>query len=132
MNTRSNLSLRSILLTDALTCLACGALMAIGASSLAAWLQIPESLLRYAGLSLFPISALMAFVALKALGSLPLVWLVIAGNSLWAAASVWLSASGVIAPNTLGTTFILFQAVVVGVLTALEIRGVSTKQSLPA
>ncbi len=51
------MTLRKILFLDALTCLSCGALMSLASGPLAALLSLPASLLRYAGLSLFPIDA---------------------------------------------------------------------------
>jgi hypothetical protein len=116
-------TLRNVLYLDAITCFACGALMTLGASPVAAATAIPERLLFGAGASLFPIAAFMAFVAARAVRSLSALAAVIGGNLLWTLASVWLVLGSVIAPNSLGNVFILAQAAVVAGLTVLEIRG---------
>ncbi|HEX6246036.1 MAG TPA: hypothetical protein VFZ61_34165, partial [Polyangiales bacterium] len=68
------LDLRKILFIDAFTCFATGVLMAGGSEFVAGLTHIPAELLRYAGLSLFPIAALMAYVGKRASDSAPLVW----------------------------------------------------------
>jgi len=113
-------SLRTILFTDAVTCLACGLLMAGASGPLAALTELPLELLRYAGLSLFPIAAFMLIVGARATHRTPLVWLVVLGNAVWVAASVWLLFSGLVTPNLLGKAFLALQAGVVLVLTVLE------------
>jgi hypothetical protein len=89
---------------------------------LSALTAIPERLLFFAGASLFPIAALMAFVAARALRSLLLVWLVIVGNAAWTLASLWLLLESGLGLNLYGQLFIAFQAAVVALLTALEVR----------
>lgn len=115
-------ALRKVLVTDSLTCAACGALMSLGATQLATIIAIPRELLFYAGLSLFPVAALMAFVAARGLRSVLLVWLVIVGNAAWTLASLWLLLESNIQPNVYGKVFVGFQAAVVAALTALELR----------
>ena len=72
--------LRIVLRIDAATCVATGLLMSVGCGVVASLTQISSGLLISAGLSLFPIAAFIAFVALRS----PLwsvgVWLVIVGN----------------------------------------------------
>jgi hypothetical protein len=113
------ITLRSLLLLDASTCAAMGALMTLGAGALAEQTAIPEAVLFYAGVALFPIAALMVMVATRWTTS-SAVWLVIAGNALWVAASLWLMLSGWIAPNALGYAFLAIQALAVATLAALE------------
>lgn len=127
--TSDDQTLRQVLIIDALTCLCCGALMTLGAEPLAAWTALPVALLRYAGASLFPIAALMAFSAQRGPGPSALVWLLIAGNALWTLASVALALSGWVAPNALGYAFLLGQAAVVLLLTILEYRCVRNKSA---
>jgi hypothetical protein len=122
---RSSFSLRNVLFTDALTCLACGLLMLLGAGPLAALLHIPQGLLFYAGLSLLPCAALMGFAGSRTPRNTALVWLIVAGNALWALASLWLLLGDSIAPNALGTAFVALQAAVVAALTGLEIKGIA-------
>lgn len=126
MTTTSNDKyLRTVLFVDAATCLGSGLAMSFGASLLAHLTQIPASLLFYAGLSLLPIAVFMAFVATRATLSPAGVWLIVLGNVAWVAASVWLMAGGVIAPNVLGIAYIGMQAAAVALLTWLEYRGLA-------
>lgn len=116
--------LRTVLLADAATCVATGLLMSAGSGLLAGLTHIPAALLMSAGLSLFPIAAFIAFVALRP-GTWPLgVWLVIVGNIGWVVGSLCLLVPGTIAPNTLGYAFLILQAIAVAILTELEIMGV--------
>jgi len=113
-------SLPSLLLVDAATCAVLGLALEFGARPIAALTGLPESLLLYAGLSLFPIAAVMALVALRPALQPAGTWLVIAGNAAWAIASLALLATGWVAPNGLGVAFVLVQALVVVVLAMLE------------
>jgi hypothetical protein len=122
--------LKIVLLVDAATCAATGALMTIGADMVAKLTGIPSPLLLYAGLSLFPIAIFIAVVATREHLALPAVWLVIIGNGLWVAGSVWLLLGGAIAPNALGYVFVGIQAAAVAVLAELEYVGL--RQSLAA
>ena len=114
----SNNTLQNVLLLDAATCIAAGALMAFGSDFVAGLTAIPAPLLTWAGLILFPCAALMIFAGLQASPSRPIVWLIVLGNIGWVIASLGVFAF--IAPNALGTIFILAQAVVVAVLALLE------------
>ena len=116
--TQSNTALQNVLLLDAATCVAAGALMAFGSNFVAGLTAIPAPLLFWAGLILFPVAALMAYAGLKAMPPRPMVWLIVLGNVGWVAASLALFA--VIAPNALGVAFILAQAAAVAVLALLE------------
>lgn len=116
--------LRQVLLLDAVTCAAMGALLLAAAGLLTTWLELPVPLLRYAGFALLPIAAFMAWVATRQPISPAGTWLVILGNWAWVAASVVLLVSGWVAPNGLGVAFVLVQAVVVAVLAVFETVGV--------
>lgn len=115
---QSNNTLQNVLLLDAATCIAAGALMAFGSNFVAGLTAIPAPLLTWAGLILFPCAALMIFAGLQASPSRPMVWLIVLGNIGWVIASLGVFAF--IAPNALGTIFILAQAAVVAVLALLE------------
>jgi len=115
---QSSSALQNILLLDAATCVAAGALMAFGSKFVAGLTGIPAPLLYWAGLLLFPVAALMIFAGLQASPSRPIAWLIVLGNIGWVIAS--LGVLGFIAPNALGYIFILAQAAVVGVLALLE------------
>jgi hypothetical protein len=92
--------------------------MAFGSNFVAGLTAIPAPLLYWAGLLLFPCAALMIYASLQATPSRPIVWLIVLGNIGWVAASIGMFAF--IAPNTLGTIFILAQAAAVAVLALLE------------
>ena len=110
--------LKPLLVIDALTCLATGVLLVSATGFLASLLGLPDWLLRYAGIVLFPCAALM-FVASRTLAAF-LVWTVIVGNFAWAAASIVVAF--VFEPTALGFAFVLAQAAVVALLGSLEWR----------
>jgi len=113
--------LRRALWADAATCLPMGALLALAAGPLAKLLALPEPLLFWAGIALFPCAAFMAWLACQGRVSVPGAWLVILGNAAWIAGSVLVLA--LLAPNAFGTVFVIGQAIVVAVLAALEHTG---------
>ncbi len=115
--------LRRALLADAVISGATGVLMAAGASLLSDLLQLPEPLLRFAGLALLPFAAFVAAVAMR--GRLPraAAWTVVLINALWALDSVAILVAGWVAPNLFGAGFVLAQAAVVAGLAALQIKG---------
>ena len=116
---RSSLSLRQVLLADAATCAAMGAVLALGAGAIGELTAIPAPLLRYAGIILAPVAVYMVLVACLWRDRLFAVRLVVLGNALWVAGSLAL-ALGLIAPNALGLAFILTQAAVVAVFAWAE------------
>ena len=120
--------LRTILLFDAATCAVMGAALALASGPIARFTYIPPSLLFYAGLSLFPIAAFIAIVAMRPAPAT--VWLVILGNLGWVAGSALLLVSSWIAPNGLGYAFIAVQAAAVAIITKLE-HG-ALRQAVPA
>jgi len=75
--------LRRALLADAALSAVTGLLLFAGASFLADRLVLSEPLLRYAGLSLLPYAAFVAYVATREHLSRAAVWAVIALNVLW-------------------------------------------------
>jgi hypothetical protein len=128
----SRLSLRNVLVLDAVTCAAMGGLLLVAGGILAGPLGLPHDLLFYAGLLLLPVAAFMALIALPARTSALGVAIVIAGNWLWVAASVALPILGLVAPTALGLAFLLVQAVAVSVLAILEQRAFSGRQATVA
>jgi hypothetical protein len=115
--------LRNVLIADAVTCVATGMFMTLGAALLGKLTQLPPELLRAAGLSLFPIAAFIAFVATRQRLRRTGVWLLILGNAGWVAASLWLLLGGAISPNAMGYAFVAVQAAAVAVLAELEFAG---------
>ena len=116
--THRGLTLKQLLVFDALTCLVTGLLLVTAALPLATLLGLPQNLLFYAGVVLFPCAALMAVAART--GARALVWLVILGNFAWALASV--AVAWMFEPTTVGMTFILAQAALVAGLGWMELR----------
>jgi hypothetical protein len=110
--------LKPLLIVDALTCLVTGLALVSATSLLVELLGLPEGLLRYAGLALFPCAALMIMAA-RTLAK-PLVWAVIVGNFAWALASV--AVAFAFEPTALGFVFTIAQAAVVALLGYLEMR----------
>lgn len=115
--------LRRALVLDAVASGATGALMAGGAGLLEGLLNIPPSLMRYAGLFLLPYAAYVAFEGLRAHPSRSGVIAIITANALWAAASIVLLVSGAIAPSLLGMIFVAGQAAVVALFAELQYFG---------
>ena len=117
--------LRRVVLVDAATCVAMGLLLSLAANMLAPLLELPIRLLEYAGLSLLPIAAFIAWVATRSHLSRLGVWVVIAGNVAWVAGSALLLVSDWVSPNLLGSGFIAAQAATVVLLAGLEYVGLS-------
>jgi hypothetical protein len=112
--------LRRVLLVDAATCIATGALLSLDAGPLAPMLGLPAALLFYAGASLFPTAAFMLWVAMRRDITRTGTWLVIAGNALWVVGSIAILG---LAPTGLGYAFVIAQAAVVALLAELEYAG---------
>jgi hypothetical protein len=113
--------LRRVLWVDAATCLAMGVLLLIAAAPLAYFLGLPELLLAYAGIALFPVALFMGWVALREELSVAGAWVVILGNAGWVAGSV--AVLLVLSPTAIGYAFVLVQAVAVALLAELEYVG---------
>ena len=115
--------LRRVLIVDAVASAATGLFMFAFAAVLEQWLNLPSALLRYAGLSLLPFAAIVAWLGLREQLSRGGVWAVIALNVLWVVDSAALLVSGWVDPVLLGYAFVIFQAAVVAVLAELEFVG---------
>ncbi len=115
--------LRRVLLADAALSGLTGALMAGGSGLLAGLLALPEPLLRYAGLVLLPFAAFVAFVATRPAIPRGGAWAVVLINGLWSLESVAMLVMGWVAPNLLGSGFVLFQAAAVAGLAVLQFYG---------
>jgi hypothetical protein len=113
MSFRSSPFLRQALLADAVATGATGLLLATSAGSLEPLLALPVPLARWAGLALLPWAAFVLRLGRSEEPDRSAVVSVIAGNAIWAAASVALAVSGWIALTALGTAFVVLQALVV-------------------
>jgi hypothetical protein len=119
----SSAFLRRALLLDALASSATGLLLIAGAGLLEGLLGLPAALLRGAGLVLVPYVAFVIFTGTRAAIPPVAVWVIIAANALWAAASALLLLSGWVAPTALGYAFVIGQAAVVALLGELQYVG---------
>jgi hypothetical protein len=113
--------LRLALIADAAVSGATGLLAFAGAGILDTLLGLPTEVLRYAGLSLIPYAAIVAYVGTLPDVSRAAVWAVVAYNALWSIDSVALLVSGYVAPTALGYAFVIFQAAVVAGFAALQV-----------
>jgi hypothetical protein len=120
---RPSAFLRNVLLADAATSAAAGLLMLVGAGFLDTLLGLPVPFLRYAGASLLPFAALLAFVATRDNPGRGVIWAIIAANVAWVIGSFELLFTGWFTPSLLGTLFVVAQALAVAVLAALEYVG---------
>lgn len=120
---RTSTFLRRVLIADAATCAAAGLLLMLGASSLEHLFGLPTALSRYAGASLLPFAALLAYFATREELSPRSLWAVIVVNALWTADSILLLVVGWVEPNGLGSAFVVFQALGVAAFAALEYLG---------
>jgi hypothetical protein len=124
--------LRQALLSDAVTSLACGLLMLLGAGPLAGLLGLPEALLRLAGGFLLPYAMLIAYLGMRREMQRPLVWAVAIGNAVWAIDSILLLMSGWVEPTRAGYAFVIGQALVVLMYAELQVVGLRRSQAAAA
>lgn len=115
--------LRYVLLADASTCLACALLLTIGGNFLQETLNLSVSLMFYAGLSLYPFTAFLVYIATRKSVAKTLVLLIIGLNLLWTIDSFLLIFSGYVSPTIYGYVFVSGQAVGVLVFAVLEFIG---------
>ena len=120
--------LRRVLFADAATCMAMALLLALGSGMLGDFLKLSAQFLFYAGFSLFPFAAYLAYLGTReSVGSL-LVWTIIALNALWTFDSILILLAAWVEPNAFGYVFIIAQAVCVAVLAGLEYLGLKRSE----
>lgn len=117
---RARLSLRTLLLADAATCVLMGWFLLLTAESVGRLTRIPDGLLFYAGAALIPIALFIGVTGARTKINISAVRVIILGNVVWVVGSILLTVPGWIAPNALGIGFIVAQAFAVALLTALE------------
>ncbi len=93
---------------------------------------MPPQLLFYAGVSLFPFAAYLAYLGRRETIAAPLVWTVIALNALWTIDSILLLLIGWVAQNAFGYVFIVAQAACVAFLAGFEYLGLKRSEVLNA
>jgi hypothetical protein len=115
--------LRRAILADAIFSGASALLLTFGAGALAPLTNLPEALLREAGLFLIAYTALVGWLGTRQSMPKALVAIVIAGNAAWTLASIALLFSGAVTPNLLGEAVVVAQAIAVGALAELQYIG---------
>jgi hypothetical protein len=115
--------LRRVLLLDAVATFATGVLLLGGMSLLQSLLNLPISLMTYAGVFCVAWAALVGFAFTRRQLTRGFVWTIVIGNALWALGSLALLVSGYAAPTVLGHAFVIAQALVVGVFAELQYIG---------
>jgi hypothetical protein len=121
---RADALLRRVLLLDALSCLAMGALLLAAPALLANVLGLPTMLTRGAGLALLPFAALLVWTARRPELPRGVVGTLVAGNALWALDSLALPATAWLGDaTTLGVAFVIGQGLVVATFAGLEYLG---------
>jgi len=115
--------LRRVLLLDAVASGAMGVALLALASVLAPILDLPQALLREAGIVLLPFAAFVGCLASRETPWRAGVWAVIVMNAIWVIDSVVLLFASSAAPNALGFAFVIVQAVVVGIFAELQYIG---------
>ena len=115
--------LRNVLRADAISCVASGALQLLFTGLLARLLGLPEPLLLGTGAFLVVYAAAVAFISTREPIPRAIVWLLVAGNALWALGCVALLLGNAAAPTLLGQAYVLVQALIVAVLAELQYFG---------
>jgi hypothetical protein len=115
--------LRRSLRLDAAASGALGAVLAAGGAALDGPLGIPAAVLVPVGGFLVLYGAALWLLGSRPRPSRPAVRVVVAGNLVWAAASVLAAVAGWWSPTTLGTVLVLAQAAAVVLLVELQLTG---------
>ena len=115
--------MRRALLADAVFSGVAALGFTFGAGAFAALFNLPEALLREAGLFLIAYAAFVGWLGTRQAMIKPLVLLVIVGNAAWTLGSIALLFSGAVAPNALGMAMVVAQAIATGVFAELQYIG---------
>lgn len=121
--------LRASLLADTATCAAMGLLMTFFSARLSDFLALPTPLLFYAGLSLFPFSGFLLYVATREKTAVPFIWAIVLGNALWTLGSILILLADWVTPNIFGLCFVVLQAAGVAVFAGLEFAGLKRAEA---
>jgi len=118
-----SLFLRRALLADAIFSGAGAIGFTLGAGMFAAFLNLPEALLRETGLFLVAYAIFVGWLGTRPSMPKALVAIVVAGNAAWTVASIALLFSGLVTPNLLGEAVVVAQAIATGVFAELQYMG---------
>lgn len=116
-----SLFLRRALQLDALATGATGILLLGGTSLLASLLNLPASLMIYAGIFCVGWALTLGFASLRERIASGFVWTIIVANVAWVIGSVALLLSGYVQPTPLGYAFVIAQALAVDLFASLQI-----------
>ena len=105
--------LRRALMADAAITGTTAVMLLAGATMLQDLLGLPAGLLRGAGASLIPFTALLLYLLRRETLSRGAAWFVVVCNALWAVDSVVLLFTDWVDPTLIGQVFVVFQALVV-------------------
>ena len=121
--------LRHTLLADAAMGAGAAALTIFGSGFLASLLALPQGLIFWAGVALVPIALFLLVMAQKT--RIPRSWLreIVLINWAWVVASFGILVLAPIAPNSLGTAFVVAQALAVAAFALLQ--GLALRQATP-
>jgi hypothetical protein len=115
--------LRTLLLVDLVATVGFALALLLGAGALDELLGASTGLLRGIGLALVPFAALQAYLVSRDQPPARAVTALIAGNALWAVASIAALIGLPLALTAVGTGFVIAQAVAVGALAELQTVG---------
>jgi hypothetical protein len=115
--------LRRALLADAVVSGAAGALQLAVAGPLSGLLAIDAGWLQRSGGLLIVWTAFLGWLLTRKTVSPTMAWTVIGINLAWVVASILVLVEGAIAPNPLGTAYVLAQAAVVAIFAELQFFG---------
>lgn len=116
--------LRAVVWFDASTGVLLGALHLLLTAPLAEWLSLPAGLLQATGVMLLGYAALAIAIARSEPMPRGWLWVLIAGNLAWAAASLVLLLGSTLTPTLLGQAYLLVHVVSVALLAELQWWGV--------
>lgn len=121
------LTLKNILIADAITCAAVFALAVLATAFVAPLLGLPTAVVAVAGWICLASALLMAFLASQKTPNRPLVNLVALGNVAWVAASIAVLAIFAAQMTWLGIALTVAQAIIVLDFAIFEARGAKTQ-----
>jgi hypothetical protein len=115
--------LRNALLLDAAASGAMGLLCTFGAGQLSGRLGLPQAFLMTVGIVCLAWAAVTAFTGTRPHARPALVWAIIALNGIWVIESAALLLMGWLQPTTLGSAFVIAQALAVAAFTEMQFMG---------